>query len=180
MNGIRTRAATLWTEGERAVAGSREHHRVRPRHFDGDLGARVTCTDDQHVSFLELPRILVRGHVKLDDPRIELGRVIGNPRPLPARHRDHHVVGFEPSIPRGRDEAISFAGQPLHSDSGLHPKVELPSVRLEVVGHLVLAWEPQWYPGKGIPGRWLKRLGVNSRSESHRLRHASRCARWRR
>jgi hypothetical protein len=118
----------LGTEGERAVAGPGQRYLVGPRHFDGDLGARVARSNDQDVSFLKLPRILVLGNVKLDDPRIELGRVIGNPRPLPARHRDHHVVCFEPSILRCRDEAISFPGQPLHPDSCLHPKVELPSI----------------------------------------------------
>jgi len=37
------------------------------------------------------------GDVKLDDPAIEFGREIGNPRALPARHRNHDVVCFESS-----------------------------------------------------------------------------------
>src|SRR5918995_6964856 len=54
------------TEGDRTVAGSREHHLVGPRQFDGDLGARIARTDDEDITFLDLPRILVLGNVKLD------------------------------------------------------------------------------------------------------------------
>ena len=57
------------TERDRTVAVFREQYLVRPRQFAGDLGARITRTDDQDASVLKLPRILVFGNAKLDDPR---------------------------------------------------------------------------------------------------------------
>jgi hypothetical protein len=69
-----------------------------PRQLDRDLGSRIARSDDEYISGSELTRVLVLGNMKLGDPRIELGCEIGNSRALPARHRNHDVVGFESSV----------------------------------------------------------------------------------
>jgi hypothetical protein len=85
-------------ERDRARAWTRQHHLVSPCHLDGDLGSRIACSHYEDVALLELARVLVLGCVKLDDPVIEFGREMGNPRALPARHRNHDVVCFESSV----------------------------------------------------------------------------------
>src|SRR5918996_3589461 len=59
MNGIRTRATTLsGRKGMAPVAAPESKTSWGPRHFDGDLGARVACADDEDISF---PGSTVRG-----------------------------------------------------------------------------------------------------------------------
>ena len=101
-------------------------------------------------------------------------RMPGTLGTLAGARRHHHVLGLESALRGGDHEPIALLREPIHRDAGAHGEVEAPDVLLQVVAHLVLGRErPGRSPGTRMPGRRSKRAGVNRRSESQRVRHAS-------
>src|SRR5215208_7086620 len=146
------RRHALWTEWEVAGAGSGQPHIVGSSQLFGDLCPRVAGSDHKDTSFLELTGVAVLGDMKLDYARIELAGEVRDTGFLPARHRNHHVVGLKPSVSGSRHEEVALSRESLHPYTGLDANIEAPGVRLQIVGHLVFAREPPMISGKRHPG----------------------------
>src|SRR5215217_8943296 len=146
------RRHALWAEWEIAGVGSGQPHVVGSSQLFGDLCPGVAGSDHKDTSFLELTGVAVLGDMKLDYARIELAGEPRHPGFLPARHRNHHVVGLKPSVSGSRHEEVALSRQPLHPHTGLDANIEAPGVRLQIVGHLVFAREPPVVSGKWHSG----------------------------
>jgi len=110
--------------------------------------------------------------VELDDGRVQFPtglRHVG----VPERARsDHDVPGVDRPFRRRRREAAALLDRPpretVHSQAVDNRQLERPGVRLQIVGHLDPVGLRPLPPGKAMPGRALKRLGVNRVKLSHR------------
>ena len=149
------------------------------RQLHRDLRSRVPDTDEEHRAVGELRRVPVLVRVHLHDRRIEIGGERRHLRLLEVRHRDDDVVGLECAVTGSHDEPIAAPGQAVDPRVGADRQAEALGVGLEVVRHLVLARHGRRRrAGNRMPGSAEKRAGVNSTSESHRVRQASPTRGW--
>jgi hypothetical protein len=77
--------------------------------LDGDLGARVARSDDQHRARAQLRRAPVLARVQLDDPRVELAGERRQLGLLVARHRHHHLARQESLLARRHEIPVTGA-----------------------------------------------------------------------
>ena len=139
----------LDAEGDVAALLPREPRRVLLRPLDGDLGAGVPDSDDEHrpswscEGFRYSPEWswTMRGSSSCANA--------GTRGTWWLRHRYDHVVSLEPPVARLDDEAAAVPRQPVHPDAGSNREPEPCRVRLEVVGHLVLGGEHVRRAGEG-------------------------------
>jgi hypothetical protein len=96
------------------------------------------CADDEDGAIAELRSVAVLARMQLHDAGIEFLREPGDPRPLMARHRDHHVVRLEAPRPADDDGPVAVARHPIDSHACPDWKIELRGVGLKVIGDVVL------------------------------------------
>ena len=121
--------------------------------FDGDLGARVPGSDDEHRPFLEPRGVLVLAGVELDDVWVELIGECGHPGDLVASHRYNDIVSLEAPVPRLDHEAGAVSRQPVYTDAGPMGELEPCRIRGQIVGYLVLGGEHARRTGEGHTGQ---------------------------
>jgi hypothetical protein len=86
--------------------------------------------------------------MELNDARIELTGEGRHPGALVCCHRHHDILRLEEPVARLDDEAAAISGQPIYLDAASDRELEPRRVRLQVVGHLVLAGKRVPRPGE--------------------------------
>ena len=68
-------------------------------------------------------------------------------------HRDHHVIGLEAPFARVHDVPHAVAPQAIDLDASAHRQIEVPSVGLQVVRHLIFRRKAEGGGGKWQPDK---------------------------
>ena len=138
-----------------ARVSTRQPRAVLAGDVEGDLGARVAGTDDQHATGSQLGGVAVLARVKLHDLGVELAREVRHPG-FVVRAGGHDDLCCKPPRLAGDDDVsvvVFGTTKAVDADSGSHRQLEGVRVQFEVVGHLVLGGEGVRRRRKGQPGQ---------------------------
>ncbi len=110
---------------------------------EGDLGARVAGTDDEHRAGPQLRGIAVLARMKLPDVGFELAREVGHAGFVVGAGGDDDLWRQPACITGDDDVSVTIFGttEGVDVNSGSYRQIESHRILFEVVGHLVFGGE---------------------------------------
>src|SRR5215469_16397442 len=127
------------------------------RSLDCDLRTRVAGTNQEHAAGLQLPETAVLARVHLQYVRAQILGESRHARNLVTRHRNDHMVGFEPVCACVKQISVSGAREVIDAGAVSNGQLKSACVVFEIIRHLIFRWKRKRRTGKLHPDEAVER-----------------------